>query len=91
LGAQVFGLSVQPTAYQQEMAQRLQLPFAVLSDQYLAFAHALRLPVFQAAGMQLIKRLTLIAWDRKVVAVKYPVFPSNSDVPWVLDWLGKQR
>ena len=91
LGAQVFGLSVQPTAYQQEMAQRLQLPFAVLSDRYLAFANALRLPVFQAAGMQLIKRLTLIAWDRKVVAVKYPVFPSNSDTPWVLDWLGKQR
>ena len=90
LGVQVFGLSVQPTAYQQEMAQRLQLPFAVLSDRYLAFANALRLPVFQAAGMQLIKRLTLIALDRKVVAVKYPVFPSNSDAPWVLDWLGKQ-
>jgi hypothetical protein len=40
--------------------------------------------------MQLIKRLTLVALDRKVVAVKYPVFPSNSDTPWVLDWLGKQ-
>ena len=49
------------------------------------------LPVFHVAGMQLIKRLTLVALDRKVVAVKYPVFPSNSDTPWVLDWLGKQH
>jgi peroxiredoxin len=90
LGAQVFGLSVQSTAYQQEMAQRLQLPFAVLSDHHLAFAQGLRLPLFQAAGMQLIKRLTLIAKDGNVVAVKYPIFPSNSDASWVLDWLGRQ-
>ncbi|MFM7698972.1 MAG: peroxiredoxin [Limnohabitans sp.] len=90
LGAQVFGLSVQSTAYQQEMAQRLQLPFAVLSDLHLAFAHGLQLPLFQAAGMQLIKRLTLIAKNGKVVAVKYPIFPSNSDASWALDWLGKQ-
>ena len=90
LGAQVFGLSVQSTAYQQEMAQRLQLPFAVLSDHHLAFAQGLRLPLFQAAGMQLIKRLTLIAKDGNVMAVKYPIFPSNSDASWVLGWLGRQ-
>ena len=32
LGADVFGLSVQDTEYQREMAERLHLPFLVLSD-----------------------------------------------------------
>lgn len=44
LGAEVFGLSTQDTAYQREAVERLQLPFPVLSDAELRFAHALRLP-----------------------------------------------
>ena len=32
LGAEVFGLSTQTTEYQREMAERLHLPFGVLSD-----------------------------------------------------------
>src|SRR5205809_409838 len=32
LGAGVFGLSTQPTDYQREVAKRLHLPFALLSD-----------------------------------------------------------
>jgi len=32
LGADVFGLSTQNTDYQKEMAERLHLPFLVLSD-----------------------------------------------------------
>jgi peroxiredoxin len=87
LGVQVFGLSTQSTAYQSEMAERLHLPFAVLSDEHRLFATALRLPVFETAGMQLIKRLVLIAKDGEVVGVKYPIFPSNSDAVWALDWL----
>jgi hypothetical protein len=35
----------------------------------------------------LLKRLTLITKDAEVVAVKYPIFPSNSDAAWALDWL----
>jgi hypothetical protein len=31
--------------------------------------------------------LTLITKDAQVVAVKYPIFPSNSDAEWALDWL----
>ena len=87
IGVQVFGLSTQTTDYQLEMAQRLHLPFAVLSDEHMLFAQALRLPTFHASGMHLLKRLTLIAKDGEVVAVKYPIFPSNSDVVWALDWL----
>ena len=69
------------------MAQRLHLPFAILSDHDMAFAKGLQLPTFHTSGMHLLKRLTLIAKDAEVIAVKYPVFPSNSDAAWAVDWL----
>jgi peroxiredoxin len=81
------GLSVQSTEYQTEMAQRLHLPFPVLSDVEYSFQQALRLPTFLAAGMTLLKRLTLVAKDGLVVAVHYPVFPSDSDPQWVVEQL----
>jgi peroxiredoxin len=60
LGATVYGLSTQDTAYQLEAAQRLHLPFPLLSDERLKFARGLRLPTFTFKGLELIKRLTLI-------------------------------
>jgi peroxiredoxin len=44
-------LSTQPTDYQREMAERLRLPFEILSDAKLAFANALALPAFKTGGM----------------------------------------
>ena len=38
--AQLYGLSTQDTAYQQEAAARLHLPFAILSDEKLALSKA---------------------------------------------------
>jgi peroxiredoxin len=87
LGAAVMGLSVQNTEYQTEMVQRLHLPFPVLSDIDYSFQQTLRLPTFQASGMTVLKRLTLIAKDGDIVAVHYPVFPSDSDPQWVIDQL----
>ena len=87
LGADVFGLSTQDTNYQQEMATRLHLPFLVLSDDHFKFCEAMRLPSFEAAGMWLVKRVTMIANQGQVVSVHYPVFPSDSDAAWVLDQL----
>jgi peroxiredoxin len=87
LGAAVMGLSVQSTEYQTEMAQRLHLPFPVLSDVDYAFQRAMRLPTFQTSGMTLLKRLTLIAKDGLIAAVHYPVFPSDSDPQWVIERL----
>lgn len=84
LGAEVFGLSVQTTEYQTEMVNRLHLPFPVLSDEHFEFQRALNLPTFEVAGMTLLKRLTLIVKDGVVVAVHYPVFPSDSDATWVI-------
>ena len=37
--------------------------------------------------MTLLKRVTLIARDGVVEAVHYPIFPSDSDAPWVVNYL----
>jgi len=87
LGAEVVGLSVQSTEYQQEMADRLHLPFPVLSDVDYRLQQALRLPTFVAAGMTLLKRVTLIANNGVIEAVHYPIFPSDSDPAWVMNYL----
>jgi peroxiredoxin len=87
--AQVFGLSTQTTTYQQEAAARLHLPFCLLSDAELAFTHALRLPTFEFAGMTLIKRLTLIVDNGRIVKVFYPVFPPDQNAAEVLHWLSE--
>jgi peroxiredoxin len=84
---QVFGLSTQSTAYQQEMADRLHLPFPVLSDEGLALTRALRLPTFEAAGLTLIKRLALIIDAGRITHVFYPVFPPDRNAGDVLAWL----
>jgi peroxiredoxin len=89
--SQVFGLSTQDSAYQREAAERLHLPFELLSDEGLAFAHALKLPTFDVAGMRLIKRLTLILRDGKIEKVFYPVFPPDRNAGDVLDWLKNRR
>lgn len=91
LGARVFGLSTQPTDYQQEAAERLHLPFELLSDAELAFAHALRLPTFTVDSMTLIKRLTVIVGDGRVEKVFYHVFPPDRNAEDVLEWLARRR
>lgn len=91
LNANVFGLSVQSTDYQREMATRLHLPFQVLSDEQYQFQKALNLPTFVAAGMTLLKRVTLISHQGRIEAVHYPIFPSDSDPAWVLDYLKNKK
>jgi peroxiredoxin len=91
LGARVFGLSTQDTGYQREAATRLHLPFELLSDERLAFAEALGLPTFEADGMTLLKRLTLIIEDGRIERVFYPVFPPGKNAEEVLLWLREQR
>ena len=87
LGAEVIGMSVQSTEYQREMAERLHLPFPVVSDIDYQFQKALNLPTFVTAGMTLLKRVTLIANHGVIEAVHYPIFPSNSDAEWVINYL----
>jgi len=87
LGAEVFGLSTQTTEYQQEMVERLHVPFEVLSDADFAFASALRLPTFAFAGTTFLKRLTLFLEKGRILDRFYPVFPPDQDAERVLAWL----
>jgi peroxiredoxin len=92
LGADaVFGLSTQDTAYQQEVVERLHLPFRILSDENLDFARALKLPTFEIQGMTLIKRLTLVIHDGRIEHVFYPVFPPDTSAPTVIHWLVERK
>lgn len=87
-GATVFGLSTQPSDYQRELAERLELPFAILSDADLALTRALRLPTFEATRHTLIKRLTMLIADGRIEHVWYPVFPPDRHAGEVVTWLG---
>jgi peroxiredoxin len=87
LGARVVALSTQSPDYQRELAERLHLPFPVLSDESLEFTRALDLPTFETSGLTLLKRLTLVIDDGRISHVFYPVFPPDSHAAEVLSWL----
>lgn len=87
----VFGLSTQSNVYQCEMANRLHLPFPVLSDEKLELTRALRLPTMEVAGLTLIKRMVLVVDDGRITHVFYPVFPPDRSASDVLAWLKDNR
>ena len=87
MGASVHGLSTQAPAYQGEVAARLHLPYAILSDSAFALTDALNLPTMEVAGMRLIRRLTLVIENGIIATVFYPVFPPDQSAEPVLDWL----
>jgi peroxiredoxin len=86
-GARVLGLSAQSLADQHEFAERVGLPYPIISDANLDLANALRLPTFEVAGMTLYKRITLIVRAGTIAHVFYPVFPPDRNAAEVLDWL----
>jgi peroxiredoxin len=83
----LYGLSTQDSAYQREAADRLRLPFPVLSDEALKLARAISLPTFEAAGMTLLKRMALVIEDGVIAKVFYPVFPPDKNAEEVIAWL----
>jgi peroxiredoxin len=87
LGAKVYGLSTQTTDDQREAVSRLQLPFALLSDAAGEFAAGLRLPWFEVEGVRLLKRLTLIIGQGRILHCIYPVFPPDRDAETVITWI----
>lgn len=95
IGITVLGLSTQSTDYQKEAAERLHLPFMLLSDVSLRFTKSLNLPTFTASdvpediigNLTLIKRLTLICKDGEIKHVLYPVFPPQHNAQESLDWI----
>jgi len=89
--AHLYGLSTQDTDYQREAAERLKLPFPILSDAELKLARAIKLPTFAAAGMTLLKRMALVIEDGVIAKVFYPVFPPDKNADEVIAWLQESR
>ncbi len=87
LKTQVYGVSTQEAYAQSEALKRLHLPFELLSDADLQLTQALQLPTFEVENKQLIKRLTLIAKEGKIIKVFYPVFPPDKNAQDVINWL----
>lgn len=87
----VLGLSTQGSAYQNEAAERLELPFPILSDGDLALARAIKLPTFTIAGMVLLKRMVLVIDAGVIAKVFYPVFPPDKSAEEVIAWLHASR
>src|SRR5579871_1515582 len=90
-GCRIFGLSTQDTEYQKEMADRLRLPFPVLSDIDLKLTTALGLPTMEVAGTTLLRRLAWIADNGVIGKVFYPVFPPDRNAADVVAWLASHR
>lgn len=86
----LFGLSTQDPDYQREAAERLHLPFALLSDENLKLARAMILPTFEISGMTLLKRFTLVIKSGTVEHVFYPVFPPDRSASDVIAWLSQR-
>ena len=89
--AHLYGLSTQDTDYQREAAERLKLPFPILSDAALKLARAIKLPTFAAAGMTLLKRMAFVIEDGVIAKVFYPVFPPDKNADEVIAWLQESR
>ena len=86
-GADVIGVSTQDTEYQQEAVRRLHLPFPMVSDENRELAEALGLPQFEVAGHVLLRRVTLVVEDRRIVKVFDPVTDPAAHPQEVLAWL----
>jgi peroxiredoxin len=89
--ARIHGLSTQTTEYQREAAERLHLPFTLLSDADLALTRAIHLPTFEVAGMTLLKRMAWVIEDGVITKVFYPVFPPDRNAEDVIAWLQAPR
>jgi peroxiredoxin len=76
-GVSLFGLSSQTTHHQAELAERLNLPFPILSDADFKLADALRVPRFETGGVTYLKRLTLLTGNGLIERVIYPVHPPD--------------
>jgi len=87
LGARVAGVSSQPLEDQIEFAGRNAMPFPVMSDPDHRLRDALGLPTFETSGLELYRRMAIVAEQGRIVKVFYPVFPPDRNAADVVAWL----
>jgi peroxiredoxin len=76
--------------HQRELAGRLNIPFAILSDEAFLLQKALNLPTFEAGGIAYLKRLTLVVREGRIEKFFYPVAKTGGHARAVLAWLTRQ-
>jgi peroxiredoxin len=84
----VFGVSSQPTAYQQELVERLRLPFELISDSGFDLQRALALPTFTIGEVTYFRRLTIAVSNGRIERVYYPIPLPAAHPREVCAWLG---
>ena len=73
------------------MADRIHLPFPLLSDEKLELTKAMKLPTFHLDEVgTLLKRMALIIENGRIVKLFYPVFPPDASAQEVVDYLRGQ-
>jgi peroxiredoxin len=85
---QVFGVSFQDAEWQNEFVVRTRLKISLLSDFAKKFSGALALPTFQAGAEVFLKRITLVASEGVITAVRFPVPDPERDAGETLGCLG---
>jgi peroxiredoxin len=88
---EVFGVSGQSCEHHRELAARLAVPFALLSDERFELKEALNLPTFDAGSATYLKRLTLLVRDGRISHAFYPVLQPAGHAREVLEWLDEKR
>src|SRR5688572_22914880 len=96
LGVDVYALSTQTSEYQREFAERMHIPFPILSDAELALTRSLRLPALDmpvpsGGPPTLLRRMAWYCEDARIARVWYPVFPPDRNAAEVLAWLRSRK
>lgn len=88
---EVFGISGQSSEHHRELASRIAVPFALLSDERFVLKEAMNLPTFDAGSAAYLKRLTLLVRDGRISHTFYPVLEPATHARDVLEWLDEKR
>ncbi|OJD35738.1 uncharacterized protein BKCO1_15000106 [Diplodia corticola] len=83
----IFGLSTQETEHQKLTREHLRLSYHLLSDEHFKLCEALGLPMFEYGKWRLVKRVTMVIEDGKIIWVDYPVFPPDKSAEKVVEYL----
>lgn len=83
----ILGVSTQSLDEQHEAIQRLGLSYPLISDFDHKFMTKLKMPCFELNGVTRYKRLTMVLDGRKIIHVRYPVFPPDQDAQTIVDWM----
>lgn len=81
------GISTQSIDELRKLSVLRKLSQSLMSDNELKFQEKLIIPTFNVENKTMYKRLTLIVKDSKIIKVFYPVFPPDTHIFEIIEWL----